>query len=934
MLSGPTEADDRVRVISRLFAALLLATTAASCGSDADPAPVDAVAQRSLAGSVILDGATDHGGVVVTLAGPASSTTVTDAAGAYSFATLPVGRYALLFTAPSTREGTLATTIEIVSDDVRAADVHFTALGELRGKATFGRASGNAGITVTVAGTSAIGVTDDAGGFTIGAVPAGTRDVIATAPSFGSAIAKAVTVAYKTTTPIPDLVLKPSVSAGSIRGKVTVTGETDHRDVVITASGSTSAAAVTDATGAFTVNGLADGRYIVVASAESTVEGTKTIATTVTGGATQTVADLAFQPVGAIEGVVTLGGKATGNAGAIVYVDGAPAAFTDDAGAYRLRSVPTGSKTVRASKEGFATASVLSPRVPWKGIATAPTFDLAPDATTTSTISGIATHYGGTAHEGTTITLRAGGPTATTGVTGAYSLGPILGSSQHDLIFKSKDGIREEVVGRVLAIPGSPGFLVRDSLLQPIPAVALPRGRWIAAGANPRVTTDGTKVVFEPIGAGNAKLVIVPATGGTPKPLFQGEIGHFEIARGDQRVIVRATDYSYWASPFDTGTPVKIAPAIDKSAFLGSPDGSYALYHAPSGGEMVLFSASMTTGVARALGVVSPAGPIVVSPDGRLIAFTRVETVGGPGTLRIASVAGDKAWDVGPATTNVSWTPDGTRVVYFSTATTLSTAAATEGATPRTLAGGQQKPVIVSPDSKYAVFENGAGITLVSLTTADPPVTIASGNNPVFSPDSKRFLWSDGGRVMVASVATPTVTTTLESSGQHYHRVEFLGTGQAVLIHRGDVANGNLFEHLLIADLTTNIPKLVITSARNAQLRLVVSNSRTKIAVVEGEAGVHKLGIASIDGTFASLTTDADGVVGFSPDETRLLFERSSEGKRSTWVVPVAGGTPVALIDAPGAEWIDASRILLAHLTDSASPLTFAFDGIYIGPVP
>ena len=103
------------------------------------------------------------------------------------------------------------------------------------------------------------------------------------------------------------------------------------------------AQATTDSSGAYTLTGLAEGTYTIFASSQNSLEKAVTTGVTVISGKTVTATDLKLTPTGEISGTAKLNGAANGNLGIVVFIAGTSySAITDDSGAYKMSSVPTG----------------------------------------------------------------------------------------------------------------------------------------------------------------------------------------------------------------------------------------------------------------------------------------------------------------------------------------------------------------------------------------------------------------------------------------------------------------------------------------------------------------------------------------------------------------------------------------------------------------
>jgi hypothetical protein len=191
-----------------------------------------------LTGHVLLEGADDHGGVVVTLSGPRSAVTESAADGSYRFEGVSPGTWLVSAAADSTREGVLST----LSDGVTVPDLVFHPVGTLEGRVTrAGGAAGNAGIVVLATGSSSLATTDESGGFTLGGLAPGRYELHAFTSGFLPGIARDLTVERGRRTPVPEVDLQPAQTGGpqpgELRGQVKLTGLDDASGITVTLEG-------------------------------------------------------------------------------------------------------------------------------------------------------------------------------------------------------------------------------------------------------------------------------------------------------------------------------------------------------------------------------------------------------------------------------------------------------------------------------------------------------------------------------------------------------------------------------------------------------------------------------------------------------------------------------------------------------------------------
>jgi len=417
-------------------ALVLTALAAAGCSGSKSTPP----ATGTLTGKAIYAGETDSSGIAISLDGPAHQSAVTAADGTYTFTALPAGSYAVLMTPTAAQERPqLRTATVSATPGSTVPNVVFTPIGSLSGTATFGAATGNAGILVVSPGSSSIAVTDDAGNFTLRGLVAGTCDVIASAPGYSSAVDHAVAVVHNATQPAPALTLQPgSAGSGSITGQVILAGMAPQAGIPVTLQGtSASAAVLTDASGNIQFTGLPDGQYALTAIVHDALRVSETLAVQVLGGQQLSSPQFHFTPTGLISGSATLQGATTGNAGITATALGsASVTVTNDSGAYLLEQVPVGSFDVVASYPDRASATTATAvQVTWGQTTTAPALSLGPAVDAIGTVQGTAQFIAGpsgTPIDSSGIVVTLSGPISGVMLTpssGAYSFSNLVAGS-------------------------------------------------------------------------------------------------------------------------------------------------------------------------------------------------------------------------------------------------------------------------------------------------------------------------------------------------------------------------------------------------------------------------------------------------------------------------------------------------------------------------
>jgi hypothetical protein len=207
-----------------------------------------AVPRGGLDGSVVLEGRTDHSGVLVSIQGT-SFATITGPSGEFAFTGLVAAQYTVVASHPEFATTTLSDQTVVGGESTAVGALTLTANpGAISGFVFLEGASDHTGILVSVTGTSYTAVTAADGSYTISGVPAGTWPLSAEATDhdrhdFSPAI---VSPGATTTAPTATLVQK----RGVIAGVVTLEGQTSHAGVRIDLQGS-SFFTTSDATGAY-----------------------------------------------------------------------------------------------------------------------------------------------------------------------------------------------------------------------------------------------------------------------------------------------------------------------------------------------------------------------------------------------------------------------------------------------------------------------------------------------------------------------------------------------------------------------------------------------------------------------------------------------------------------------------------------------------------
>jgi hypothetical protein len=904
-----------IRLLGALACAFLVLVFGVSCGGP------DAPAAATVQGRALLGGETDHSGIDVTLSGPTTARAVTDASGAYSFAGLPAGDYAVIASAKSTKEGLLtATAVASAGDTASVPDLTFQPLGDLAGKAARGGGEGNAGIVVVAAGTPAATVTDDAGQWVLHDVPTGARDVIASAPGYSSATTNVV-VHYATSTPAPDLSLtKAAPAGGAISGKAILTGEAQSKGIAVTLTGWVSAGFVTGAAGAWSFGGLLDGAYVVTAAAPSTAEGSVSVSVTIAGAKSTTVPDLALTPLGSIRGVATLGSATTGNAGIVVFANGtAAAAFTDDAGNYRITRVPTGAHVVSATRPGFATGTAQAPAVTYAGTADAPAIALSPDPAVTGAVAGTATIVGRTQYDGTTARLAGTSYSATTALDGTFSIGNV---PPLNYALSLANGAYGEQVPNLVVLARGQGLLVDGGQLYPMVPIELSRGpRLATAQINGfKVSPNGKTLAYVDRTTGTGVLRVLTLPAGPVISVSTGTIGladnlcspspnctESEYAyTADGAVLLYRTDPTWWGYKANTGTLKVVSVSGGPSttfaggvaSFASTPDSARALWTVDNGSSSTpaiaytLQSAPITGGAPVTIDSPLPQPTFVVAPTSASVAYiTNGSTKAG---LHTASTRGGAVATVGTGSpVAFQFSPDG-QLIFFITNSTLEWAPL-DGSAIASGPSGVGRFKLLANGTKVIV-SGSAGMSILDVAGGNPtPLTTYSGNF-IVTPDERNALYIENGwnlRVIPTTGGTsPTVIATGASSW-----IGFAAGGSPVFL----------------AGAVTN-PTTLVTTA-----------SLMTVPITGGTPTTLATGVPPLPSPM------------LSPDGHRIAYSGTAcfppLCPAVLWSVSTAGGTATALTShATMAAWLDSTSLGAVRRGFSA-PLSFQ-NGLYTVAAP
>ena len=322
----------------------------------------------SLEGMARFVGKNYHQGILVEVGGMGGYADVTSPNGVYQINNVPEGQYTVKATYPNYSQET-ATDLKVESGQttpVPQLQLKPT-LGTITGTATLEGAIERAGIILGVGGTGCLGVTDDNGAFTIKDVPLGTKSLIASRSGWENH-KSTITITPGETENVGTIQL--SRKRASLEGVVTLAGKQYHQGILVELEGAAGYTDITSSSGAYQINNVPEGQYTVKASYPK-YESASATDQTVKAGMTTAVPRLELQPsLGTITGTVKLEGQKS-HLGILVSVVGTGCLdVTDVNGAFIIKDVPVGTRTVIAIMAGWERKALSCTVQPGQSVAT------------------------------------------------------------------------------------------------------------------------------------------------------------------------------------------------------------------------------------------------------------------------------------------------------------------------------------------------------------------------------------------------------------------------------------------------------------------------------------------------------------------------------------------------------------------------------------
>ena len=169
----------------------------------------------TITGNAFLLGETDNSGIRVSVESPgggilANVTTAPD--GAYSFNDVDAGDYTVYASFQNSVEKAVSTNVSLsIGAQVTALDLNLTPTGLISGNVTLSDSADPTGVTVFIAGTSQLALTDASGNYTISYVPIATYSITAMKSGYTSSSENGIVVTTGGTATAPNMVLTPLI---------------------------------------------------------------------------------------------------------------------------------------------------------------------------------------------------------------------------------------------------------------------------------------------------------------------------------------------------------------------------------------------------------------------------------------------------------------------------------------------------------------------------------------------------------------------------------------------------------------------------------------------------------------------------------------------------------------------------------------------------
>lgn len=232
---------------------------------ETEPTLAFTLSSGTVTGKLVFADGSDASNVTVSLSGAAARGTRTSGDGSFTFEKVPAGAYAVSVDLVDTREKRASVGVAVTGGTQDVGELRMTPVGRIGGTVTLNGAP-SAGVSVAVAGSTLVAVSDALGRFDFAEVPAGDATFVATAGAQQQYSATASTRVTRGANADLDLALGDNQShRGTVQGAVTF--NTPQSPAVITVSvAGTATTATPDANGAFSMM-VPEGDWNIVARA-------------------------------------------------------------------------------------------------------------------------------------------------------------------------------------------------------------------------------------------------------------------------------------------------------------------------------------------------------------------------------------------------------------------------------------------------------------------------------------------------------------------------------------------------------------------------------------------------------------------------------------------------------------------------------------------
>jgi Tol biopolymer transport system component/DNA-binding winged helix-turn-helix (wHTH) protein len=323
-------------------------------------------------------------------------------------------------------------------------------------------------------------------------------------------------------------------------------------------------------------------------------------------------------------------------------------------------------------------------------------------------------------------------------------------------------------------------------------------------------------------------------------------------------------------------------------------------------------------------------GGLTVSPDGRKLAFTRIDRQNGRSAIIVIDNDGGNEQTVGTADLDsmfysLDWAPDGNSFVYSVKRDEanrkywyLAEIPAT-GGTERMIGNPSDSEILMA---KWLPDKSGLIVNAVDDATRHPQlyaVSYPDGARNRITGDLNNFngfsMTADGKSIVVPQINSnrqiyylPNGNTDRSaqiSNGteKHFDSVTWVGNEYLVF----DEDENSSFDNFNIYRMRldgTDVEQMTFGPGNNTQP--AISPDGSTVAFVSSRSGKRQLWKMSMDGRNVTQLTDIPNDVVrpiFAPDGTKVFFTVSVAGQCHIWQVPVSGGTPAPFIDADVYRW-------------------------------